>query len=145
MRVSIKRSDGGVSIMNVLEGTSVEQEITKWTPEQQALVVSWRELSDDELPADRYFRSAWKDVGKIEVDMPKARDIHRDRLREMRAPKLAALDIEYQRADEAGDAERKRAIAAQKQALRDVTADPAIDAAQTPDELKAVVPVILKP
>jgi hypothetical protein len=35
-------------------------------------------------------------------------------------------------------------IAAEKQALRDATDDPAITAAATPDELKAVVPVALQ-
>lgn len=80
----------------------------------------------------------------ITVDMAKARDIQRDRIREMRAPVLAELDIAYQRADEQGDAEAKADIAARKQALRDATKDPAIDAAKTPEELKAVIPDALK-
>ena len=58
--------------------------------------------------------------------------------------KLAALDVEYQHADERGDVAEKARIAAKKQALRDVTADPAIEAAQTPEALKAVWPDILK-
>jgi hypothetical protein len=50
------------------------------------------------------------------------------------------LDTAYMRADEVGDQQEKRRIATQKQALRDVTADPRIDAAATPEELKAVIP-----
>ncbi|MEJ0012348.1 MAG: hypothetical protein WDM94_06895 [Bauldia sp.] len=76
--------------------------------------------------------------------MDKARAIHCDRMRAARAPRLAALDIAYQRADESGDAAAKAAVAARKQALRDVTADPAIAAAETPDALKAVWPEILQ-
>ena len=47
----------------------------------------------------------------------------------LRAPMLAALDVAYMRALEAG--EPTVAIAKQKQALRDATRDPAIDAAQS--------------
>lgn len=97
-----------------------------------------------DLPKDHTFRDAWKlDGNRVSIDMPKSREIHRGRLREARASKLAALDVEYQRADETGDANRKRDVAARKQALRDVTADPRIEAAKTPEELKAVWPEIL--
>ena len=77
----------------------------------------------------------------ITVDMIKARAIHRDRMREARAPKLAAIDVAFQRAIE--DGTDTSSIVAQKQAFRDVTDDPAIEAAQTPDELKLVWPAIL--
>lgn len=80
----------------------------------------------------------------ITISMVKAREIQRDRIRAMRAPVLAELDIAYQRADEQGDSEAKADIAARKQALRDATKDPAIDAAKTPEELKAVIPGALK-
>ena len=97
-----------------------------------------------DFPADATFRDAWILNGdKVEPDMVQARDIKRDLLRAERSPLLAALDIEYQRADEAGDKARKTMIAAKKQALRDVPDDPAIEAATTPEELKAVRPVAL--
>ena len=77
----------------------------------------------------------------ITVNMSKARDLWRDKIRAAREPLLATLDVLYQRTLEAGfDASD---VVARKQALRDVTADPAIDAAQTLDELKAVWPAIL--
>lgn len=71
----------------------------------------------------------------INVNMTKARDIHRDKVRQARNPKLAAKDVEFQRALETGA--DTAAIVAAKQALRDAPAAPAIDAASTPDELKA--------
>lgn len=77
----------------------------------------------------------------ISVDMNKARAIHRDRMRSARAPKLTALDVAFQLALEAGS--DTSVIVAQKQALRDVTADLDIEVAQTPDELKQVWPAIL--
>lgn len=80
----------------------------------------------------------------ITVNMTKAREIKKDMIRADRAPLLAALDVEYMRAVETGDTVKQAEIAAKKQALRDATKDPAITAAQTPDQLKAVVPEALQ-
>jgi hypothetical protein len=73
----------------------------------------------------------------INVNMDKARDIHREKIRAARNPKLAAKDVDFMRAVEAGDTDTQATVAAEKQALRDATAAAAIDAATTPDELKA--------
>ena len=80
----------------------------------------------------------------IKVTMTKARDIKRDQLRAERKPLLEQLDVEFMRAQEQGDQAKADEIAAKKQALRDVTDDPAIDAATTPEELKAVRPSALE-
>jgi hypothetical protein len=77
----------------------------------------------------------------ITINMEKARDIHRTKMRVAREPLLTKLDIAFQRALEQNA--NTATIVAQKQALRDVTSDPAIEAAQTIDELKAVWPDIL--
>lgn len=77
----------------------------------------------------------------ISIDMTKAREIKRDMIRAERAPLLAALDIEFMRAVEAGDTAKQQEIAAEKQRLRDATKAPAIDSAQTPDELKDLNPL----
>lgn len=79
----------------------------------------------------------------IKIDMDKAKEIHKNKLREMRAPKLAKLDVDFMRAAEANNPELQAEIAAKKQALRDVTKDQAIESAQTPEELKAVIPSVL--
>jgi hypothetical protein len=79
----------------------------------------------------------------ITVNMTKAVEIKKDMIRAERDPKLAALDVEFMRAVEAGDTAAQATISAQKQALRDATDDPAISAATTPEELKAVVPSAL--
>lgn len=113
------------------------------------LPVSWRFVPNDYVDeqTDRYFRNAWKDAPgrrKPDVDMPKAREIHRQQLRRLRAPLLEQLDTEYLQADERGDHPTKRDISTRKQMLRDVTVDPRIEAAQTPEELKAVIPEALR-
>lgn len=79
----------------------------------------------------------------ISVNMTKAVEIKKEMIRAERAPLLADLDVQFMRAVEAGDTEAQATIAAKKQALRDATDDPAIAAATTPDELKAVVPTAL--
>lgn len=104
-----------------------------------ASVLAFHRISPSDIPRDRTYRNAWTFAGgRIEHDMVKARGIHREKLREQRAPALAALDVDYMRADEAGNPAEKRRIATEKQRLRDATADPRIDAAQTVEALKAI-------
>ena len=77
----------------------------------------------------------------INVNMTKAVEIKKDMIRAERAPLLADLDVQFMRAVEAGDTAKQAEISTKKQALRDATDDPAIAAATTPDELKAVTPL----
>ena len=98
-----------------------------------------RDAASLTVPQDRTFRGAWQfDGDVVEVDMATARDIHRENLRAERAPRFENLDADWFRAAETNDTDAQAAIAAQKQALRDVTSDARIDAAATPDELKAL-------
>lgn len=101
-------------------------------------------VDESEVPEDRTFRGAWVHDGGIKVDMEKAKDIWRDKIREQRRPILESLDVAFIRALETGDTELVGDIRAQKQALRDATDDPVIDAAATPEELKAAIPEVLK-
>ena len=71
----------------------------------------------------------------IKTDMAKAKEIHRTRIREARAPKLAELDVEFQKALETGASTTD--IVAKKQALRDAPADSGIDAASDEFALKS--------
>ena len=163
MRIAIERSDGGVSIMSLDADEDVQSHVDKWeagelyrwsvaddaarmkiwgaTPWK---ALRWQEIAEDQLPP-RLFRNAYEfhpEKGAA-INMEKARGIRRCELRTLRAPKLAALDVAYQRADEAGDKAAKAEIAAKKQALRDVTRDAAIDFATTPEQLAAVLPEVL--
>jgi hypothetical protein len=70
----------------------------------------------------------------ITINFDKAKAITKDRLRAERAPLLAAQDVAYQRALEAGA--DTSAIVTEKQRLRDVTQ--LADAATSLDELKAL-------
>ena len=74
----------------------------------------------------------------IGVNIPKAKELQKERFRQVRKPLLDALDIDYQRADEAGDASKKTEIATKKQALRDVTNNTALNDATSEAEVRAV-------
>ena len=69
------------------------------------------------------------------IDMAKAKEIHKNKIREARTPKLQELDVEFQKALETSA--DTSAIVAKKQALRDAPADSAIDAATDEAGLKA--------
>lgn len=99
-------------------------------------------VESGDIPTDRTFRDAWThQAGAISVDMPAARNIHRDTLRRAREPMLKVLDVEWQRAQESNDNELMSQVATGKQLLRDAPAHPDIEAAQTPEELKAIWPL----
>jgi hypothetical protein len=70
----------------------------------------------------------------IIVDINKAKDITKDRLRAERKPLLEAQDVAFQRALESGT--DTSAIVAEKQRLRDITT--LVDTANTVKELKAL-------
>ena len=98
-------------------------------------------VEDSVIPTDRTFRNSWVGVGIgttggiISEDMTKAKELHKTKIREARVDKLAALDIEYQRATETSA--DTSAIVTKKQALRDAPAASGIATASNTTELKA--------
>lgn len=57
----------------------------------------------------------------IGINVDKAKEIHKDIIREVRKPLLQSEDVTFIRAVEAGDTDTQAAVAAKKQALRDAT------------------------
>ena len=89
-------------------------------------------------PSDRHFRGAWSlDGTVITEDITAAKVIFKDKIREVRAPLLAAEDVVYIKALEADDSSAKSASVTKKAALRDAPAASAIDSADTIAKLKA--------
>ena len=68
------------------------------------------------------------------VDMAKARELHKDKIRLARKPLLEALDVEFQKALETGASTTD--IVAKKNALRDAPADSGITNASDVNALK---------
>ena len=136
-RYLISLPNGQVSVCNPIEG--LEQEcLDKVLASYEAefgVAVTAIECPIVDLAPIRVFRSAWKvEAGVVDVDMPKARGIQMDKIREVRNKELAKKDIEFMKALEADDGS-STAIATEKQALRDIpqTFDLTTD---TPEELK---------
>jgi hypothetical protein len=90
------------------------------------------------VPADRNFRGAWVLNGTvISEDIDAAKEIFKDKIREVRTPLLAAEDVVYMKALEAGDVDAQAASVARKTDLRDAPASSAITSAATIEALKA--------
>ena len=68
------------------------------------------------------------------IDMAKAKEIHKNNIRNARTPKLVELDIEFQKALETSAG--ITTIVANKQALRDAPAAAGITTATSATELK---------
>jgi hypothetical protein len=81
------------------------------------------------------FYDAWEmDATSVTVNLDKAKEITKKRLRAEREPLLAAQDVAFQRALESGA--DTTAIVAEKQRLRDITG--LVDAATTLEGLRAI-------
>jgi hypothetical protein len=163
LRFAYRTPDGGMAVViaapkenlaPLLGRLNEETGLYEWSDEDYRAHVIERsippeasevtELPDDwQPPEDRTFRNAWTlaDGAEIAVEMQKARELWKDKMRKARAPLLAALDVEMSRAFKDGAGQEE--IGARRQALRDVTADPAIEAAKTPEELRLVWPEAL--
>ena len=102
------------------------------------------------LPQNRNFTDAWaisedKNHNQIIViDVEKAKEVWRRKIREARKPILDALDADYFRAMEDGDTAKQKAIAAKKKLLRDAPALKELAEATTVEEIEAVWPDYLK-
>ena len=71
----------------------------------------------------------------IKTNMAQAKEIHKTNIRTARTPKLAELDVEFQKALETGASTTD--IVAKKNALRDAPAATGISTALTETDLKA--------
>jgi hypothetical protein len=70
----------------------------------------------------------------ITIDITKAKEVWKDKIRVARKPVLEKLDVDYMKANEAGT--DTTTIVADKQTLRDLPTQ--VDTATTTDEIKAV-------
>jgi len=90
------------------------------------------------VPANRDFRGAWSLSGTvISEDLTKAKEIFKDKIREVRKPLLEAEDVVYMKALEADDATAKASSVTKKTNLRNAPAATAIDNAADIAALKA--------
>lgn len=102
------------------------------------------DVSDVGHPTDRMFRNAWQLSGTvIDIDMPAARELHRDNLRRERTAAFEPLDVDVSQKMVSGDMVGAQTSEAQRQALRDITSDPRIETAETPEDLQSLTLEVL--
>ena len=130
MQVIIFTNDnGGVSTTIPTGEISIEAVLAKDCPKGAIIVEA------SSLPADNDFYDAWELAdGVVTVNLDKAKELTKKRLRAERTPLLAAQDVLFQRALETGA--DTTAIVAEKQRLRDITG--LVDAVTTLEGLRAI-------
>lgn len=131
MQVIIFTNDAGGVSMTVPTGEiSIEAVKEKDTPSGSIIV------DRDTLPNDDYdFFNAWElNDSTVSVNLSKAQEITKRRLREEREPLLEAQDVLFQRALETSA--DTTAIVAEKQRLRDITNQ--VDSATTTAQLRSM-------
>ena len=124
--------NGGVSVCVPTGELPIEQVQSKDIPGNvQSYIVAADSLPED----DSDFFDAWEQTkGVVTVNIAKAREITKRRLRAEREPLLAAQDVAFQRAMEEGA--DTSAIVAEKKRLRDITS--LADGVDTLDGLRAL-------
>lgn len=132
--ITYPQPNGQIAVISPIGDVySAIKDVPKNTPYK---IVSSLNIENDYFNAYEY-----DDIDGAKVNLEKAKAIQKDKWRVARKPKLEKLDIDFMRAVELGDAQKQSVIAAQKQALRDVTDTP-LDGT-TLEEIKAVWPAIL--
>ena len=122
-------SNGGVSVCIPTGELSIEAVQAKDTPIGSVIV------NTSDLPTDDYFFDAWELTnGVITINLTKAKEITKNRLRAKREPLLAAQDVLFQRALESNS--NISDIVAEKQRLRDITS--LANSATTLENLRAI-------
>ena len=134
-RIIYTNNDGGISVIIPTGEVSIEEIAAKDVPEGVAFEI----VEDSAIPADRFFRGAWVANGAaVEIDLPKAQEIGHTIRRAKRGEEFAPYDEVIAKQIPGNDAAEAEAA---RQAIRDKYAaiQDAIDAAETPDEIKAAL------
>ena len=134
-RIIYTNTEGGVSVIVPTGELPIEEVAAKDVPAGATFEI----VTTDEVPSDRTFRGAWV-MGDccIDHDLDKCKAIGHDKRRAARATEFAPLDEVIAKQIPGVDA-----VAAEeaRQVIRDKYAEvqDAIDAAETPDAIKAAL------
>ena len=126
-----KRAEGNVAVCYPSGETDITHVLANDVP-AGAIVIDYSDLPDEKYGC---FFDAWELNGEVvSVNVSKAKEIMKNRLRSDRTPLLAELDVAFQRAVEEGKSTAD--VVAEKQRLRDITK--LADGVDTLDALLAV-------
>lgn len=132
--IIFENDNGGVAVCIPTGELSIEAVLEKDVPKGKG----GRIVDQASLPnQDNDFFDAWEmDASSVSVNLDKAKELTKTRLRAERAPLLAAQDVLFQRALESATPVDTSDVIAEKQRLRDVTN--LTDACTTTAELRAL-------
>lgn len=129
----IYKHETNIAIVHPTGEVPVETLMITAVPEEYRSTA--RIVEDDCIPTDKTFRDAWDfNDEKIFEDISRAKEIHKNRLREERKTLLEELDVKYIRMLESG--EEVSEIIEEKQRLRDITK--LVDECETIEDIKEV-------
>lgn len=115
---------------------TIEESVKKIIPEGQEYAIL------ENFTIDNYFFDAYQFIkGEVVINYDWAKEIQKNKWREVRKPMLEKLDVDYMKALEIGDLHSQKQISEKKQELRDVTNIVMID---NLDMIKSTWPNILK-
>ena len=134
-RIIFQSESGGVSVIIPTGELTIEEVAAKDVPKG----VAYEIVEDDAIPSDRFFRNAWVANGAaVEVDLDQAKSIGHDMRRTQRAEEFKPYDEVIMKqipgADNAAAEEARQQIRFKYALIQDV-----IEAAETPDEIKAAL------
>ena len=137
MKIIYQNSEGGVSVIHPTGELPLDAVIAKDVPKG----VAYEIVEDDAIPTDRTFRNAWV-MGDccVEHDLDKCTALGHDMRRAKRAEEFAPHDEVIMKQIPGADA---TAAEVARQEIRDKYAavQDAIDAAATPEDIKAALEV----
>lgn len=141
-RIIYTRPDGGVSVVSpapaaqFLSETEDEFLARIQAKDVPSDAINPQIVDESAIPVDRTFRNALRQNGALLVhDLPVCRNIQERRIEDARQHKMQELLLR---------AELGENVAAEKAAIQAINARTLCAAAQTPEELKTVMPAILK-
>lgn len=120
MYIIYEGKDGSVAISTLVnDNVDIVDVVEKFRAAHPGIYTKFNVHKTIDVPDSRQFRDAWKIAGgKIVVDNKKAKQIHLDRIRELRNKKLEELDKEAIK--NITDENKLQEIEQKKQILRDI-------------------------
>lgn len=116
--------------------------LARWMAPDGVVAYHLVEVGDDHKK-DEFYNATIFQNGGFSRDMVKARTIAQDRIREVRSPRFAHWDAQWNKAQEDNDAAAMATIKANRQKLRDAPADPRIANAANETSLKAAMQSVI--
>jgi len=145
MQIIVLKNDDN-SVSTITPGTVVNgiEDLVKTLPAKSVYSIVESEdivaLDHDGFIEARVYSDEYPHV---EVDLTRAKNIWKDKIRKARKPILEQLDVQYMRALEDSDASALKSIKAKKQELRDITSHKDLTSAKTLQKIRSFWPSVL--